>query len=113
MHELSIVDALVKQCEKVAHENDATKINVVHVKIGILSGVEPYFLKSTYDTFREGTICENAELDMKIQNIVVRCNECGETNELTENVFMCPKCKSDDIQVIDGEDMMLMQLEME
>lgn len=113
MHELSIVQALVKQCENEAKKHKASKVLNVAVKIGVLSGIEPHFLKVTYDTFKKGTICEEAELDMQIQNVIVRCNECNQTNELSENVFTCPNCDSINIDVLDGEDMILMRLDME
>lgn len=113
MHEMSIVQALIKQCEQQAQINNATKILSVDVKIGVLSGVEPHFLKTTFDTFKEQTICDGAKLNMNIQKIIVTCIACNETSTLNENVFLCPKCQSEDIEVKDGEDMMLMRLEME
>ncbi len=113
MHEMSIVQALVEQCEKIAEENNATKIIKVEVKIGILSGVEPHFFKTSFEAFKQRTICEDAKLVMNIQDLIVQCHKCEEQSHLKENVFLCPKCQSEDIQVIDGEDMMLMQLEME
>lgn len=113
MHEMSIVQALIKQCEEQAQINSAKKILSVDVKIGVLSGVEPHFFKTTFDTFKEQTICDGAKLNMNIQKVVVTCNACNQTSTLDENVFLCPKCQSDDIRVLDGEDMMLMRLEME
>ncbi len=113
MHEMSIVEALIKQCEKVAKANDAKKISAVHVKIGVLSGVEPHFLESCFDIFKEKTICEGATLHMQIQKIKVTCKDCKATNTLQENYFICPSCKSENLQVDDGEDMMLMRVEME
>lgn len=113
MHEMSIVQALIEQCETQAKLNDAKKILSVDIKIGVLSGVEPHFLKTTFDTFKEQTICDKATLNMNIQKIVVACKECGKKSTLTQNHFICPKCKSEEIDVIDGEDMMLMRLEME
>ncbi len=110
---MSIVQALVEQCEKIAEQNKANKINRVDVKIGILSGIEAHFLESCFDMFKEGTICDGAKLNMQIQKVVVLCKECNEQSELSEHYFICPKCKSENLEVKDGEDMMLMQVEME
>ena len=60
MHEYSIVQALIDQCEHYASENEARKITKVVVKIGRLSGVEPDLLMSAFETFKEKTICEMA-----------------------------------------------------
>lgn len=112
MHEFSIVQDLLTMCEKNAKENNATKITKVEVKIGKLSGVEPHLLQTAFDTFKEKTICDGAEFVMNIQELVVGCRKCNLESVLKDNVFVCPKCGGD-IEVLDGEDMYLMRLEME
>lgn len=113
MHEFSIVNALLEMCEKNAKENKAKKITKVEVKIGKLSGVEPHLLETAFDTFKEETVCDGAEFIVHLQEIVVRCQSCQSESTLLENEFVCPKCHSTDLTVIDGEEMYLMRLEME
>ncbi len=113
MHEMSIVQALVKQCEQIADEHNAEKILEVHVKIGVLSGVEPHFFQSTFEAFKLDTICKDAKLVMDIQKVKIVCDKCGKESTLEENEFLCPQCQSEDVRSIGGEDMMLMRLEME
>ena len=113
MHEYSIVQALLDQCEESARQNGATKVKKVVVKIGVMSGVEVELLKTAFDTFKEKTMCEEAEFVTNIQPIVIKCNSCEETSVLEKNEYNCPKCKSLELDVIDGEDMYLMQLELE
>ena len=113
MHEYSIVQSLIEMCEDHAKENNSSKITKVTVKVGKLSGVEPHLLETAFDTFKESTICEEATLEMNIQNIIVMCKECEKESELQKNTFICPLCSSDNIKVIDGEEMYLMSLEMD
>lgn len=112
MHELSIVQNLVTLCEQNAAKQNAKSISKIEIKIGRLSGVEPHYLQSAFDVYKAGTICENAELIINLQNIIIKCNECGYSGELSENDFTCPKCQSQNLKVTDGEDMYLMRLEM-
>ena len=112
MHELSIVQNLVSLCEKNAAKENAKEISKIEIKVGRLSGVEPHYLESAFDVYKAGTICENAELVINLQGIVVECLDCGFGVELSENDFTCPKCKSQNLKVTDGEDMYLMRLEM-
>ena len=112
MHEFSIVQDLLNMCEKNAAENNATKITKVEVKIGKLSGVEPHLLQTAFDTFKEKTICDGAEFCIHHQDLVVRCNDCGKESTLEKNTFSCPHCEGA-VEVLDGEDMYLMRLEME
>ncbi|MGG7048013.1 MULTISPECIES: hydrogenase maturation nickel metallochaperone HypA [unclassified Campylobacter] len=112
MHELSIAQDLIRLCEKNVKEQNAKKIVAVHIKIGRLSGVEAHYLQSAFDVCKCESICGDAELIIKVQNIVVSCQECGRENELSKNEFICPSCGSQNLSVIDGEDMQLMRLEM-
>ena len=113
MHEFSIVDSLLQLADEHAKKNNAKKITKLEVKIGVLSGVEPDLLKTAFDTFKEGTICEEAEFIMNIQPVIIRCKDCGIETELKKDEYRCPKCNSGNLEIIDGEDMYLMSLELE
>lgn len=113
MHEYSIVQALLEQCEDHAKANDSTKITKVVTKIGKLSGVEPHLLETAFETFKEKTVCEDAEFVMHLQDLKLQCNQCNKESEQTEMRYQCSHCQSTDVTVIDGEDMYLMTLEME
>ncbi|CZE49006.1 hydrogenase maturation nickel metallochaperone HypA [Campylobacter geochelonis] len=112
MHELAIVQDLVALCEKNAKQNNAKEIELVEIKVGRLSGVEPHYLQSCYDVFKEGTMCANAELKIHLQEIVVKCEKCDFEGILEKNHFVCPKCGSSSLEVIDGEELYLMRLTM-
>ena len=112
MHEYSIVQSLLESCEQHARENDAKEVTKVVVKIGVLSGVEPDLLQTAFDTFKEQTVCHNAEFVLNIQKITIKCEACNTESVLEKHEFQCPSCQSTNIQVIDGEEMFLMSLEM-
>lgn len=113
MHEYSIVQALIDQCEELAVSNKATAVTKVVVKIGKYSGVEPHLLQIAFETFKDQTVCKDAQLVMTIQPLVVHCSDCQQESVLDQPHYICPVCQSLDIRVTDGEDMMLMSLEME
>ncbi len=113
MHEYSIVQSLLDSCEEQAQKNDAKKITKVVVKIGVLSGVEPDLLQTAFDTFKEATICEESQFVINIQPILIKCQKCNTQSELSKHQYACPKCESVEIDILDGEEMYLMQLEME
>lgn len=113
MHEYSIVQSLLESCEEQARQNEANKITKVVVKIGVLSGVEPDLLQTAFDTFKEQTICHDAEFIINLQEIEILCNDCNIKSTLQKHEFSCPNCQSINLQVTDGEDMYLMSLEMD
>jgi hydrogenase nickel incorporation protein HypA/HybF len=112
MHEYSIVQSLLDSCEENARKNNSQNVTKVVVKIGVMSGVEPDLLQTAFDTFKEGTMCEACEFIINIQPIVVKCHKCNSESTLSKNEYTCPTCQSVELDVIDGEDMYLMQLEL-
>ena len=113
MHEFSVVQSLMGLIEENVRKNSAKSVSKVVVKIGKLSGIEPHLLKMAFDTFKEKTICENAELEMIIQDVVAKCEDCQNEFIVEDNRFVCPRCKSFNLKIIDGEDMYLMSLELD
>jgi len=113
MHEYSIVQALLEQCEHHAEANDAQKVTKIVIKIGVLSGVEPHLLQTAFDTFKEETVCAGATLEIINQKVVIHCNTCKDDFTIEKHEYACPSCGSGNVNIIDGEDLLLMQLEME
>jgi len=113
MHEYSIVQALMEQVEMLAEENEAKSVSKVVVKIGVMSGVEPHLLEIAFDTFKEKSICESAEFVLNVQPLTILCLECDTRSELEDITYCCPQCESLKVDVVDGEDMFLMSLEMQ
>ncbi|MGF1724868.1 hydrogenase/urease nickel incorporation protein HypA [Photobacterium nomapromontoriensis] len=113
MHEYSIVSALIDQCESHARENNASSVTRVAIKVGVLSGVEPTLLKTAFETFKQEGVCRDAILEMQIQPLVIICHQCRQESLMEARQVMCPHCQSLDTKVIDGEELLLMQLELE
>ena len=113
MHEYSVVQSLIESCEEHASSNNAKKVTKVVVKIGVMSGIEPHLLKEAFELFKEDTICDGCEFIMNIQKVKIECMACGNTQELEKNEYCCPTCQAIEIKILDGEDMFLMQLELE
>ncbi len=77
MHEYSLVQALVDRVEAEARSRRALAVHRVVVSVGELSGVDPQLLATAYETFRAGTVCQGAALELK-------CVEAG---------WACPACR--------------------
>jgi Zn finger protein HypA/HybF involved in hydrogenase expression len=58
-------------------------------------------------------VCDAALFVMNVQPLTIECNECKTITVLEEIFYKCPECDSLDVQVVDGEEMFLMSLEME
>lgn len=113
MHEYSVVQSLLDLCEENARANNAKKVLKVTAKIGVLSGIDAHLLETAFNSFKADTICKEAEFEMVIQPVIIHCHSCDEDFTLEKHEFLCPKCESNEVKILDGEEMYLMSLEME
>lgn len=111
MHEYSIIASLVARVEEIAEEKDAVAVKAVWVRLGELSGVEPELLRTAYETFREGTVCETAELHVTRTEVRWRCRECGGEIPKGERL-VCPSCEGL-ARLVSGDEILLDRVELE
>jgi hydrogenase nickel incorporation protein HypA/HybF len=111
MHEYSIVASLIDRVQQEAAAHGGARVHRLHVKIGELSGVEVDLLKTAFDTFRERTICEGAE--MKIDTVAPSwaCPSCKRT-VARGAILRCDTCGRP-ARMIAGDEIILERIEME
>jgi hydrogenase nickel incorporation protein HypA/HybF len=113
MHELSIIASLFEILEEKAREQKAEKVVLVKLRVGKLSGVVPEFLQTAFDLYRKDTIAAEASLDVEIVPVKVKCRKCEVEMETNDYVFTCSACGSNDLQILDGTDLMVDKIELE
>lgn len=91
MHEYSLIQSLVARVEVEARARSAVAVHRVVVKVGELSGVDPELFRTAFETFRAGTGCERAELEMLRVEAAWRCPACRRQIEKGA-VLACPGC---------------------
>ena len=92
MHEISIMQSTLEMAVQTAMDAKATGICRIRLRVGALSGVVPDALRFAFETLREGTLAENAELD--IDEVAVRCwcAQCHSEFAATDWLEECPTC---------------------
>jgi hydrogenase nickel incorporation protein HypA/HybF len=111
MHEYSIVHALVERVEAEARARRAAAVHRLSVRIGELSGVDVTLLTTAFATFRERTICHDAELDVESVPARWACPRCGE--EIRRGALLrCGEC-GEPAQLASGDEIVLDRIEME
>ena len=111
MHEMSICQSLMDQVERIAKEQGASRVDSIVLSIGPLSGVEPVLLNRAYEVARLQTVAENAELEIVTGPILVECRSCGSKGEAEVNRLLCTSCGSWQVSLIQGDELLLMRLE--
>jgi hydrogenase nickel incorporation protein HypA/HybF len=111
MHEYSIIQSLVDSVESVASQHEGGTVHHVYVDIGELAGVDCDLLQTAYETFRFGTICQDAPLT--IERIAVRW-ECPHCNLAIQRgaILRCPACNRP-AKLAAGDEILLRRVELE
>jgi hydrogenase nickel incorporation protein HypA/HybF len=66
MHELSIVLSIIDEIGEESEARDLHDVEVVHLKVGTFSGVDPNALLFAWELACEGTPIERSRLDIEI-----------------------------------------------
>ena len=110
MHELSIVENIVKTTLQFTAERKIEKVSFLTLQVGALTGVEPPYLQMYYGDLCAGTALEGSEL--KIEEIAPEafCRVCGEVFNPDEHERICPGCGMSDYEILHGEELTIKEL---
>jgi hydrogenase nickel incorporation protein HypA/HybF len=111
MHEYSIVQALVDRIAVEVKQRGATAVHRVGVRVGEVSGVEPELLTTAFETFRAGTCCEGATLEVTYVKAAWACKACG-APIAAGDTLTCAACGGP-AKLDRGDEIYLDQLELE
>ena len=111
MHEYSIVASLIDRVQQEAVAHGGSRVHRLHIKIGELAGVEIDLLKTAFDTFRERTICDGAELAIDTVAATWACPSC-ERRVTRGSILRCEVCERP-ARMVQGDEIILERIEME
>jgi hydrogenase nickel incorporation protein HypA/HybF len=111
VHEYSIVAALVDRVGRELDAHPGAIARKLHLRIGELAGVELELLRTAFLTFRERSVCADAELDIKPVAAAWQCSQC-KLPIAAGAVLRCPSCGRP-ARLVAGDDIILERIEME
>jgi hydrogenase nickel incorporation protein HypA/HybF len=104
MHELSLMEGIVKIVEKAAAENNLTKIKTIRVVLGELTSAYPEALQAAFEAWLEVPLFSEARLEIERIPISARCLTCGHSFHPNAIRFECPSCSSLDVEMGQGQE---------
>ena len=113
MHEMSIAEGIIQVLEDQAEAQGYQKVKTVWLEIGPLAMIETEALAFCFDAVTKSTLAEGAEL--KIINVQGQafCMQCLKNVTITQRYDSCPECGSHQLQVTQGDEMRIKELEVE
>lgn len=111
MHELSIAHSLVQLAIETAEQNHLKKVDELHVKLGVFSGVVKESLLFSFDIATEGTSIEGARLIIDEVPLKIYCSQCEKEHVLPKPIPMkCPTCNQSTDEILEGKEIELHSL---
>lgn len=113
MHELSIAQEIIHIVTAQQAEHGFEKVNIVRVRAGALSGIEPESLRFSFEVVRQGTVAAEAVLEMDIEPMTLVCRQCGFSIVDSHGPICCEKCGSVDMKVDAGGELDVVSLDVD
>lgn len=107
MHEVSMMQNTLDIAIAQANQNHATKIDLLTMNIGDLSGVVTEALEFAFEVLIQGTIAENAQLKIKTIPVVCHCQKCDRNFQPEAYIYECPECQQMSSILISGRELEL------
>ena len=113
MHEMSICEGIIQVLEEQAQEQGYNRVKSVWLEIGPLAMVENDALRFCFDAVTRNTLAEGAALEIIDLPGQAWCLQCAKTVEIRKRYDACSGCGSFQLQVTQGEELRIKELEVE
>lgn len=105
MHEISVLDQVIKTCRNIALENDVKHIQAITLSIGELTGYIPYFFTEYFPVFtKDENLFKDTVLNIREIKGEALCNECQCMYNVIKSEGQCPRCSSRSKTILGGQE---------
>lgn len=112
MHETSIVNSIMRTLEQQFETEKLNKMKVIHLKVGILSNIEPRLLYNAYEaSHMMNPKYQNVQLKIEMTELKIQCEVCDHITNVQKYRFICDNCQKPSKNVIQGEEMLIHKVE--
>lgn len=111
MHEVSIMESVIKIVLENAEENNMKKVSKITLKIGELSGVMSDALNFAFSCLSKDTITEGADFVIEKVQAMAICDECKIEFKIDHFNKLCPNCKKFSSNIVSGYELYVNTIE--
>lgn len=113
MHELGIMTGVMDSALASAQEAGATKVLTITLRIGRMTEAIEDALQFAFDAVKEGTIAQDAVLEVIMVEPRSICLSCGTEYDHDRFNMLCPECESPFTQLMQGKELEIASIEVE
>jgi hydrogenase nickel incorporation protein HypA/HybF len=111
MHEIQIAQDLSVIVLEVAEREKLSVVAGVDVIFGSMIQVVPEIFEFAFRECVRESIARDAKVNIEILPVRIRCMKCNEEMDLSDLWFICYKCFTTDVKVIQGKEMFVKSIE--
>lgn len=94
-----------------AEKNRAKEVTKINLVLGEMSTVMEEPVRFYFELLSKDTIAQGAELFFKRTPLMARCKKCDDEFKVIEYDFTCPKCKSNETEIVSGREFQVESIE--
>ena len=113
MHEVSICQNILKTLEAEMEEDQFQNVREVHLKVGVLSCVEPKILEYIFKYIVEESPFHKCSLHSYLVEVLAACEDCNRNFKVENYRFMCPECDKPSSTIIEGNELTIYKIILE
>lgn len=113
MHEMSLCESVLAILENEAKTQHFQRVKTVWLEIGALAGVEIDAMRFCFDIVCKDTVADQAALEIVSVPGQAWCFHCQTQVNVTQRYAECPLCGQYQLQINDGEQLRVKELEVE
>ena len=110
MHETMVAQSLLATISAEAAKQNTKPIGA-KISCGKLYAINDELLCFAFEAIAKGTPCEGVKLEIEHRPIRGRCKNCNESFEVDLSCLKCPKCGSDQFDLLSDAPLMLEEIE--
>jgi hydrogenase nickel incorporation protein HypA/HybF len=107
MHEIGMCEGLVDLIDQRAA---GRRVTGVKLRVGARHAVVPGALDQAFALIADGTVAQDAAVDLVVTPATVYCRACERRSESAEILPVCPGCGGTDVDVTGGDELVLESL---
>lgn len=111
MHEMGLMDAMLRLVSRICAEEKVEHVNKITLEVGELSGIELHYLTDCFAAVKHGTPFADTELAIVTVPGILHCNDCDINFPLKDEELFCPECFGRNLTPVSGRDMMIKEIE--
>jgi hydrogenase nickel incorporation protein HypA/HybF len=110
---MSLAERVLQIVEQAALDRGLRRVTAIRLEVGALAAVDPEAMRLCFSAVTRNSLAEGARLELVEVAGRARCLQCAKEVAVQEVYDMCPECGSHRLEVTDGKQLLVRDMEAE